>query len=324
MVVKHGRHTSGHARPGVRYAVLALFSAGAALLGQAATAAKHDSGAVHVEIRNVHLTVERDIGMDIRDLSGWMEPLKPGKPVTFDDPNSFDVRTDSAHVALSTSALAAVLNRYAFAYKGAPIEKVTVELSGARLRIKGVMHKGVVLPFSLEGKPVADANGNIRLHADKFSSAHVPFKGLLHLFGKDLADLVNTNEARGVRIEGDDIVLFPSRLTPPPHIIGKVTAVAIGQDQVIETFGSGRPRNPDLPRRARNYIYHRGGVLRFGKLTMTGADLEIIDLHPADPFDFSLPDYNVQLVAGYSKNTPSYGLIVYMPDRHSVGKRRAK
>jgi hypothetical protein len=47
---------------------------------------------------------------------------------------------------------------------------------------------------------------------------------------------------------------------------------------------------------------------------MTDADLEIVDQSPLTPFDFSLPDYNRQLVAGYSKNTPTHGLIVFMPD----------
>lgn len=31
--------------------------------------------------------------------------------------------------------------------------------------------------------------------------------------------------------------------------------------------------------------YHRGGVLRFGKLTMTDADLEIVDQSSSSPFE---------------------------------------
>jgi hypothetical protein len=47
---------------------------------------------------------------------------------------------------------------------------------------------------------------------------------------------------------------------------------------------------------------------------MTDSDLEIVDNSPSTPFDFSLPDYNRQLVAGYSKNTLTNGLIVFMPN----------
>jgi hypothetical protein len=63
-------------------------------------------------------------------------------------------------------------------------------------------------------------------------------------------------------------------------------------------------------------------VLRFGKLMMTDADLEIIDQSPGSPFDFSLPNYNRQLVAGYSKNTPRLGLIVFMPDLTTLSGRK--
>ena len=47
---------------------------------------------------------------------------------------------------------------------------------------------------------------------------------------------------------------------------------------------------------------------------MTGADLQLIDSDPRDPFDFFPARYRQQLVAGYSKNTPQGGLKTYMPD----------
>ena len=69
--------------------------------------------------------------------------------------------------------------------------------------------------------------------------------------------------------------------------------------------------------------YHRGGMLRFGKLTMTDADLESSTENPKTAFDFSLEGYNRQLVAGYSQNTQSHGLIVHMPDYGQIaGNRR--
>jgi hypothetical protein len=54
---------------------------------------------------------------------------------------------------------------------------------------------------------------------------------------------------------------------------------------------------------------------------MTDADLEIIDQSPRSPFDFSLPDYNRQFVAGYSKNTSTNGLVVFMPDLTTLSRR---
>ena len=67
-----------------------------------------------------------------------------------------------------------------------------------------------------------------------------------------------------------------------------------------------------------NYVYYRGGMLQFGKLTMTNSDLKIIDANPKDPFDFSIDHYNRQMVAGYAKATPRYGLVAYVPDYYKL------
>jgi hypothetical protein len=71
-------------------------------------------------------------------------------------------------------------------------------------------------------------------------------------------------------------------------------------------------------------MYYRGGTLRFGKLTMVDTDLLLVDADQKDVFDFSPARYNEHLVAGYSKNTPVHGLIVYMPDLNDLGKAKEK
>lgn len=90
-------------------------------------------------------------------------------------------------------------------------------------------------------------------------------------------------------------------------------------DRLVQVFDSGaKPAALDPPVKARAYIYHRGGVLRFGKLTMDDADLELLRAPQAGAFEFSLFDYRHQLVSSYSKYTQSLGLIVYMPDYWQV------
>jgi hypothetical protein len=59
---------------------------------------------------------------------------------------------------------------------------------------------------------------------------------------------------------------------------------------------------------------YRGAQLRFGKLTMGDTDLVLIDMDPRDPLDFYLDHYKDQLVAGYSRTTPQFGLRVFIPD----------
>jgi hypothetical protein len=68
-------------------------------------------------------------------------------------------------------------------------------------------------------------------------------------------------------------------------------------------------------------MFYRGRILRFGKLTMVDADLQIVDGDPSDPFDFYLAHLNEQLVAGLSRNQADFGLLTVMPDYADLGTR---
>ena len=136
-----------------------------------------------------------------------------------------------------------------------------------------------------------------------------------------MAEVVKAEGARGLTMEGDDVFLDPERLMPPPRIRGRLTAVRVEKDRIVQVFGSRRkdltPPDPE----ARNYMYYHGGRLRFGKLTMDDTDMQIVDADPGDPFFFSQKEYKRQLIAGYSRNTPNLGLVVKMPDLDQVGSR---
>ena len=116
-------------------------------------------------------------------------------------------------------------------------------------------------------------------------------------------------------------------MIPPPQIEGRVTQVRVDGDQIVQTFGAAADRAALAPlvppdTTAKNFMYYRGGSLRFGRLTMSDAEMQIVDLDPADPFEFELDQYNKQLVAGYSRTLPSLGLEVFMRDIDKVGEAR--
>ena len=273
-----------------------------------------DLDAVDIQMRNVNFRLAKDIVLEVRALRGRLRRTNPAIPVSFDDATSFAVDIDSAEVAISAASLTSLMNSYVLAYPGAPIKKVEVTFRGDRIIQKGTIHKGVDLPFEMEGSVSATNDGNIRLHSTKIKAAHVPVKGLLHLFGKDLANVVNQNAGRGMRIADNDIVLNLRALTPPPHLDGRVTRVGIVDGKIVQVFDSGR-HLPVLhpPFESAAYIYDRGGTLRFGKLLMNDADLEIVGDKPK-VFDFFQREYLKQLVPGYSKTTPSNGLVAHMLD----------
>jgi hypothetical protein len=269
---------------------------------------------VEIQMRNVNFRLARDIVLEVHSLRGRLIRAKPEIPVTFDDSASFSVEIDSAEVAISAASLTALMNSYVFAYDGAPIRNVTIDIAGDRLIQKGTIHKGVDLPFEIAGSLSTTDAGDLRLHAEKIKSAHIPVKGLLHLFGEDLSKLINQNAGRGVRTEGDDIILSPKALTPPPHLEGHVSRVRIAGGKIVQTFDSGRrPATMNPPFRTGAYIYHKGGTLRFGKLTMDDADLEIVG-DRSGVFEFFQREYKKQLTAGYSKNTLANGLVAHMVD----------
>src|SRR4029450_13096961 len=80
---------------------------------------------------------------------------------------------------------------------------------------------------------------------------------------------------------------------------------------------SGHPRADSA---APNYLFFRGGRLRFGRLEMRDTELQILDLDPSDPFALFLPQYNKQLGAGYSRNRPNLSLQAFFPDYTDIGR----
>jgi hypothetical protein len=55
---------------------------------------------------------------------------------------------------------------------------------------------------------------------------------------------------------------------------------------------------------------------------MSDTDLTLIDLDPQDAFDLYLDHYRDQLVAGYTKITPSFGLRTYFRDYNKLTPKR--
>ena len=85
-------------------------------------------------------------------------------------------------------------------------------------------------------------------------------------------------------------------------------------EQTFAAPAGASPAKLSPPEPGRNYVYFSGSDIRFGKLLMSDADLELIDADGTDPFDFFPARYTSQLIAGYSKSTPSGGLKTYVPD----------
>ena len=282
-------------------------------------------------MHNVMYHFTGEITVHIRDLRGRLIPDNPEGPVMFDDKDSFTLRIDGAEIAMGTDALSSVLNQQVFGASDAPLKQLAITAGGNVLTVKGKLHSKGDLPFESEGSLSATDDGEIRIHTQKIKAAHLPVKGIMDLLGVKIANLISTKKVRGIRVDGDDLLIDVQQILPPPRIEGRVTSVRIEGSQLVQVFGTlpkegGGARN--IAGIHGNYMAYRGARLRFGKLTMSDADMILIDMDPKDPFDFFLDHYKDQLVAGYSKTTRENGLRVYMPDfnklrpAHKLGTRK--
>jgi len=296
--------------------IVPVLLAGCLVAGHA-TQAQQDqppkTNGVQTEMKNVMYHFTDTVSVHILELDGRLVPARQeGLPI-FDDSRSFTLAINFAELTMSTDSLANVLNQYVFAAPDAPIKGLTVTTEGNALKVKGKLHSKGDISFETVGTIGATPEGQIRIHAEKVKAAHLPVKGLMDLLGLKIADLVNTKKVRGVRSEENDLVLDPEQIFPPPHIEGRITAVRIQGNQIVQVFGN-KPKADSTPAFTGNYMAYRGAQLRFGKLTMSDTDMILIDMDPKDPFDFYLDHYRDQLVAGYTKITPEFGLRVFMRD----------
>jgi hypothetical protein len=269
-------------------------------------------------MHNVDLEIDSGIVLQIRRLDGELVPTGPGVAPSLDDTHSFVLSLRSAEIAMDMASLGTLLNVHVLGYAGSPIRQVTTSSEDGELIQHGTLSHGAGLRFELRATPVLTPEGLIRLHPTAIKVMGVKAGGLLKSLGMPLGRLIQLAPGHGARVEGDDIILDPAGMMPLPAMRGQLTAIRVEHDRLVQTFGP-LPPAAELPAShtsgaAANYIRFKGGTLRFGRLTMTDAWLEIDDNDPGDPFAFSLARYNEQLAAGYSQTTVDQGLVLHLPD----------
>ena len=81
------------------------------------------------------------------------------------------------------------------------------------------------------------------------------------------------------------------------HIEGKIAGLHLAHDNIAQMFGASEGSIPSQ---------------------VTDTDMVLIDMDPQDSLDFYLDRYKQQFVAGYTKETPTLGLRVFMRDFNKV------
>jgi hypothetical protein len=278
---------------------------------------------VKADMRNVlfHLTPIASARLIV--LSGEVWPTGKNSIVDFDDKTSFEVRVTNGTVSISPSALADIMNSYVFARKDAPLKDLTVAVDTEKnqLLIKGKLHNKGDISFATAGNLSVTPDGRIRVHTEKITAMKVPVKGMMGLFGIELAKVVDTSKIPGMDTDKNDLLMDLGTLLPPPHIRGKLTGVRLEKNAIVTTFGDGG-KSAGPPKEQGSYMAFAENAVRFGAIVMNPADLMVLDVDEGATLEWNQDHYKQQLVAGYSKITPSFGLRAYVKDYSKLGAKK--
>ena len=227
---------------------LALVLAGSIAGGNRVSAgdASAERAATRVAMRNVDFYATPHVVLHIRRLDGALLSTSGG-PVVFDDRRSFVIRIDAAEVGLTGRDLSALLDEYVFRYRGSPLSHLRVTMSGSELVQTGRLHKGIDLPFEIRSEVSVTPDGRIRLHPTRTRILGVNGSALLGALHLSLDRLMDLKGSHGASVEGNDIFLQPDSLLPPPAIEGRVTAVRVEGDQLVQVFGPAPGHAPPAP-----------------------------------------------------------------------------
>ena len=203
------------------------------------------SRAVKTEMRNVNFHLTNEAAAHLETLSGELVPIGKYAMPVFDNKASFEVRVVNGTISISPQALTSIMNNYVFAKKDSPLKDLSVSIDKDQLIIKGKLAtKGI--PFETAGTLSATSDGRIRVHTDKVKALHVSVKGMMGLFGIDLANVVNTSKIEGMDTDKNDLLMDLGKLLPPPHIQGKLADVKVANNSIITIFGDGGQSVRDL------------------------------------------------------------------------------
>jgi len=299
--------------------VVAIMFATVSRLGAQSTSRQADShSGVQTQMQNVRYHFTEAATVYIKTLSGELLPSEGVEFPIFDNKDSFRLRIGYAEMDIAAPDLASIFNSYVFAVANSPLKGVSMSIENGHLKIKGKLHDVGTIPFETESTLSPTDDGKILLRTAKVKALHVPVKGIMNLFGVEVADLIKNGKFPGIESHGDDLVLDPSLVFPAPHMEGRVTGTRIDGNMIALTFGD--KNRAAKARQAGNYISFRGNRLRFGRLTMTDVDMILIDMDPADPFDFFLDRYKDQIAAGYSKISSNSALRIFVKDFNKMKK----
>jgi len=269
--------------------------------------------------KNVIYRVDEDIVIGMPNLNADIQVYEPNQPFIPANREDYLVRVHTGDFVIDQDAMAQIFNKYELTYPGCPLSDLKIEAKQGKLKMSGIMRKGIPLPFEMEGSLRPNGKGQVVLTPDSVKSAGIPVKGLMNLIGLEVANLMNSRPNGGMKIDGNDIIIYADKLLPAPAVSGFVSGAKVEPGKVILTFDDQVRREvPPLPEPwAQNWILMHGGNVLINSHLILDASLHMIDLNPKDPMHYYMPLYREQLEAGLTVGTKT-STIAYLPDVYDI------
>jgi hypothetical protein len=265
---------------------------------------------------NVLYRVDPSISLFMTDMNADVVLKDPTGPFVPANKTDYSLTIHHAIVDKDAASLEALLNNYVFTGSDSPLRGVKIAFKGDRVVMGGQMNKGIWVGFEIEGTLDPTPDGFIRMTPVAVRSLGLRVDGLLGLMGIEMQKLMKTKEEKGVIIRGNQILMDPARLFPPPTLNGKVTAVGLRAGKLHIEFDDGRAQPwPDLPvPHPRATLCMWGGDVLINAALNLNSKFEILDSTPDTPMVFALDRYREQLEAGMVIPTRDGAMIAYVPD----------
>lgn len=113
------------------------------------------------------------------------------------------------------------------------ISELKVEVKDNAAHLSGKVHKGIDIPFEIEG-PISSDGTLLILHAKKIKAEGIPVKGLLGMVGVHLGSMLGSEGVSGVSATGDTLVFEPVKIA---HVRGRITSAQLTSKGLALVFG---------------------------------------------------------------------------------------
>jgi len=292
----------------------------------------HSRSGTYMKLANLNFRLTDEIIMQVKELIGEAIPKAKNGIVNFDDINSFRIDILSGEAFVKTEIMEYIFNNMVFNYDGSPLKNMKMEFvekeengqKVRKLKLSGDMKLVMWIGFEMIGKMYLDREKTLMvIEAEEIKSLGNPYtKTLLDAVGLNMEKLLPVPSGRGLTMVGNKIIVEPFKIFPPPQIGGFISDMRVQATGLQLFFSSKTKVNfPPLPRKdVKNYLYLYQGDVKFGKLMMVDARLQMVDSSQNSDFDFYLKKYQLPLALGTSKIMADGSVVATIPDYRDVVK----